>query len=73
MNQFFNSNKQNRQQGFGPGFDLNSALQNMARQIAPTCMSPEQIVRQLIQNEKMTPDQFNRYAQIANQLTGRNR
>lgn len=73
MNPFFNSHRQNQQQGFGPGFDLNSALQNLARQIAPTGMSPEQIVRQLIQNEKMTPDQFNRYAQIANQLTGRNR
>lgn len=72
MNPFFNSRQQNQQQGFGPGFDLNAALQNLARQIAPSGMSPEQIVRQLIQNEKMTPDQFNRYAQIANQLTGRN-
>lgn len=73
MNPFFNSHQQNQQQVFGPGFDLNSALQNMARQIAPTGMSPEQIVRQLIQNEKMTPDQFNQYAAIANKLTGRNR
>ena len=72
MNPFFNSHRQNQQWGFGQGFDLNSALQNLARQIAPMGMSPEQIVRQLIQNEKMTPDQFNQYAQIANKLTGRN-
>lgn len=73
MNPFFNSHQQNQLQGFGPNFDLNAALQNLARQIAPTGMTPEQIVRQLVQNEKMTPDQFNRYAQIANQLTGRRR
>ena len=73
MNPFFNSHQQNQKQGFGQNFDLNTALQNLARQIAPTGMSPEQIVRQLIQNEKMTPDQFNQYATIANKLTGRNR
>lgn len=73
MNQFFNSRQQNQQQGFGQGFDLNSALQNLARQIAPTGMSPEQIVRQKIQNGEMTQQQFNQFAQIANQLTGRNR
>ena len=73
MNPFFNSHQQNQQQVFGQNFDLNTALQNLARQIAPTGMSPEQIVRQLIQNEKMTPDQFNQYATIANKLTGRNR
>lgn len=73
MNQFFNSRQQNQQQGFPRGFDLTAALQNFARQIAPTGMSPEQIVRQLIQNEKMSPEQFNQYARIANELTGRRR
>lgn len=73
MNQFFNSHMQNQQQGFGPNFDWNSALQNMARQIAPTGMSPEQIVRQLLQNDRMKPEQFNQYAQIADRLTGRRR
>lgn len=57
MNQFFNSHMQNQQQGFGPNFDWNSAIQNMARQIAPTGMSPEQIVRQLLQNDRMKPEQ----------------
>ena len=73
MNPFFNSHQQNQRQGFGPGFDLNSALQNLARQIAPTGMSPEQIVRQKIQNGEMTQEQFNQFASIADRLTGRKR
>ena len=73
MNPFFNSHQQNQQQGFGPGFDLNSALQNMARQIAPSGMSAEQIVRQKIQNGEMSQEQFNQFASIADRLTGRKR
>ena len=69
MNPFFNSHKQNQQQGF----DLNTALQNLARQIAPSGMSPEQIVRQKIQNGEMTQEQFNQFASIADRLTGRKR
>ncbi len=67
MNQFYNSNRQNQ------NFDLQSALQNLARQIAPTGMSPEQIVRQKIQNGEMTQEQFNQFASIADRLTGRRR
>lgn len=70
MNPFFQSHQQNQQRGFGQGFDLNAALWNLARQIAPTGMSPEQLVRQKIQNGEMTQEQFNRFAQIADQLTG---
>lgn len=73
MNPFFNSHRQNQQQSFGPNFDLNTALQNLARQIAPTGMSPEQIVRQKIQNGEMTQEQFNQFASIADRLTGRKR
>jgi len=73
MNQFFNSHTQNQQQGFGPNFDWNSAIQNMARRIAPTGMTPEQIVRQKIQNGEMSQEQFNQFAKIADKLTGRNR
>ena len=73
MNPFFNSHKQNQQQGFGSNLDLNTALQNLARQIAPTGMSPEQIVRQKIQNGEMTQEQFNQFASIADRLTGRKR
>ena len=70
MNPFFNSHQQNQQQ---QNFDLNSALQNLARQIAPTGMSAEQIVRQKIQNGEMSQEQFSQFAAIANKLTGRNR
>ena len=69
MNPFFNSYQQKQQQNF----DLNSALQNLARQIAPTGMSAEQIVRQKVQNGEMSQEQFNQFAAIANKLTGRNR
>ena len=69
MNPFFNSHQQNQQQNF----DLNSALQNLARQIAPTGLSAEQIVRQKIQNGEMSQEQFSQFAAIANKLTGRNR
>jgi hypothetical protein len=34
MNPFFNSHQQNQQQGFGPNFDWNSAIQIMAGQRA---------------------------------------
>ena len=47
------------------------ALQNLARQIAPSGMTPEQIVRQKIQNREMTQEQFNQFARIADRLTGR--
>ena len=73
MNPFFDSHKkQQTSQPFvnGRGFDLNSALQNMARQIAPSGMTPEQIVRQKIQNGEMTQEQFNQFARIADRLTG---
>lgn len=70
MNPFFQSHQQNQRQGFGQGFDLNAVLQNLARQIAPTGMSAEQIVRQKIQNGEMTQEQFNKFASIADRLTG---
>ena len=55
------------------GFDLNTALQNLAARIIPTGMSPEQIVRQKIQNGEMTQAQFEQYSRIADQWTGRSR
>lgn len=72
MNPLFESyKKSSSQQPFG--FDLNTALQNLAARIAPTGMTPEQIVRQKIQNREMTQEQFAWCAQIADQLTGRRR
>jgi hypothetical protein len=73
MNPFYNNYRQNQQQGVGQNFDLNAVLQNLARQIAPTGMTPEQIVRQKIQNGEMSQEQFNQFASIADRLTGRKR
>lgn len=70
MNPFYNSFQQNQQNNFS-GFNLQSALQNLARQIAPTGMTPEQIVRQKIQNGEMSLEQFQQFSVIADQLTGR--
>ena len=77
MNPLFNSYQQNRSNqqngnGFG-GFDLNAELQNIAQQIAPTGLSPEQFVRAKIQNGEMSQEQFNQYAKIADRLMGRGR
>lgn len=71
MNPFYNSFQQNQQMPQNMNFDLNAALQNLARQIMPTGFTPEQIVRQLIQSSKMTMQQFQNYSAIADQLTGR--
>lgn len=71
MNPLFDSFKKNRNTIDQNKFDLSSALQNLARQIAPTGMTPEQIVRQKIQNGEMTQEQFNQFAKIADRLTGR--
>lgn len=70
MNPLFDSYRQNQNNGGQSGFNLNTALQNLARQIAPTGMTPEQIVRQKIQNGEMTQEQFNQFAKIADRLTG---
>ena len=71
MNPLFTSFQRNQQVQNG-GLNLQAALQNLARQIAPTGMTPEQIVRQKIQSGEMTQAQFEQYRQIANQLTGKN-
>lgn len=71
MNPLFTSFQRN-QQGSNGGFDLQAALQNLAKQIAPTGLTPEQIVRQKIQNGEMTQAQFEQYRQIANRLMGKN-
>jgi len=70
MNPFYSSFQKNSQMQ-STGFNLQSALQNLARQIMPTGMTPEQIVRQKIQNGEMSMEQFQQYSAIANQLMGR--
>ena len=71
MNPLFESYKNSTGQ-FNNTIDFNTALQNLAAQIIPTGMTPEQIVRQKIQNREMTQAQFEQYRQIANRITGRN-
>lgn len=70
MNPFYSSFQKNSQMP-NQGFNLNAALQNLARQIMPTGMTPEQIVRQKIQNSEMSMEQFQQYSAIANLLMGR--
>ena len=69
MNPLFQSFQNNQ----GGGMNLQSALQNLAKQIAPTGMTPEQIVRQKIQNGEMSMQQFQQFSAIADQITGRNK
>lgn len=71
MNPLFESYKNSAGQ-FYSSIDFNTALQNLAAQIIPTGMTPEQIVRQKIQTGEMTQAQFERYRQVANRITGRN-
>lgn len=75
MNPLFESYKSTT--GMNQGFNLNSALQNLAAQIAPTGLTPEQIVRQKIQNGEITQAQLAQVTPMANmlyeQLTGRKR
>ena len=68
MNPLFQSFQQNQN---GNSFNLMAALQNIARQI-PHGMTPEELVRQKIQNGEMTMQQFQQFSAIADQLTGRN-
>ena len=68
MNPFYRNYQSQVQQN---PFNLQEALQNLARQIMPTGMTPEQIVRQKIQNREMSMEQFQQYSAIADRLTGR--
>ena len=74
MNPLFESFKETRGQSSQP-YDLNYALQNLASRIIPTGLTPEQIVRQKIQNREITQEQFAQISPIADklyeQLTGR--
>lgn len=73
MNPFYQRFQQN-QNGMNP-FSNPTAFQNAASQmmnsLAQMGMTPQARVQQLIQNGQMSQQQFNQFAQIANQLTGR--
>lgn len=76
MNPFYNSFQQNQVMPNNLGNNLMTQLQNLAQQI-PYGMTPEQIVRQKIQNGEMSMQQFQQYSAIADQtvrqLFGQNR
>ena len=64
---------QKTQEAGGPPANLGQILQNFARQFVPAGTDPERMVRQLIQNDQMTQEQFNQFASIADRWTGRRR
>ena len=66
MNPLYKSFKQNQSGNFQE--NLQVSLRNLAQQIMPTGMTPEQIVRQKIQNGEMTQAQFEQYGQMASQV-----
>ena len=76
MNPFYSSFQQNQSMPNNLSNNLMGQLQNLARQI-PYGMTPEQIVRQKIQNGEMSMQQFQQYSAIADQtmrqLFGQNR
>lgn len=74
MNPLFESFKrQSGQTELSGGFSLQSMLQKTFERFVPPGMTPEQVVRQKIQNREMTQEQFEHYKRMAEQLLGRNR
>lgn len=77
MNPLFQSFKSNQAGQGNPGIpappqNLGQMLNQVAQFFMPYGMSPEQIVRQKIQNGEMTQQQFDQFARIANSWTGKN-
>lgn len=77
MNPLFQSFKTNQAAPMNlnipaPPQNLGQLLNQVAQFFMPYGMTPEQIVRQKIQNREMTQEQFDQFAQIANSWTGRN-
>lgn len=70
MNPLFES-FQKQSCGSGQSFNLQQAMLNMAEQVKKLGVTPEQLVRQKIQNGEMTQAQFEQYAQLANRILGR--
>ena len=74
MNPLFESFKrQSGQTEPSGGFSLQSMLQQTLERLVPPGMTPEQVVRQKIQNREMTQEQFEHYKRMAEQMLGRNR
>lgn len=70
MNSLYQSyQKQNAQRNNVPA-NLQEMLQNLAQQILPTGKTPEQIVREMMQNNQISQSQFAQVANIADLWTG---
>ncbi len=69
MNRLFKS-YQETQANQNPPANLNSMLQGLAQQIMHTGMNAEQIVRQMMQNNQISQEQFEWAAKIADRWTG---
>lgn len=69
MNPLFES-FQRRQMGGG---SLQDMLMQAAQQLVPPGMTPEQVVRQKIQNGELSQQKFDEYARMADQILGRTR
>lgn len=72
MNPLYKS-YQESQAASAPPANLNEMLQSFAEKVLPKGMTPEQMVRQMIQNGQMTQAQFDQLASVADRWTGRRR
>lgn len=72
MNPLFESFSRSQDQaGAKGGFNLQYMLEQTVAKLIPPGMTPEQVVRQKIQNREMTQEQFERYKRMAEQMLGR--
>lgn len=71
MNPFYQSFQKN--QNGNPSSNLPKNPQELVAFLTSNHMTPEQKVRQMLQNKEMTPEQFNQLAAKADQLMGRKR
>ncbi len=72
MNPLYKS-YQEKQAANRPPANLNEMLQNFASRFVPQGMSPEQMVRNMIQSGQMSQAQFEQLAAVADSWTGKKR
>lgn len=58
---------------FGGQQNFQNQLNSYSQQCQQQGVNPEQRVQELVNSGRMSQETFNRYAQIANMLTGRNK
>lgn len=72
MNPLYKS-YQEKQAANRPPANLNEMLQSFASRFIPQGMTPEQMVRNMIQSGQMTQAQFEQLAAVADSWTGKRR